>query len=431
MSEHKRPKMDPSWLRGMTQRRMSRRDMLRTAGVGAGTLSMAAILAACSSDEGGTTDTGDNNDTSPFDGQTEELVNFANWPLYIDKSRNSDGDVIYPSLVGFTKETGIEVNYQEVIQSNPEFFGRIQPQLSAGDDTEWDIIVLTNGRELTAMQINDWVVELDPSKRPNFDANAADFARDPVFDPGNKFTMAWQSGITGIGVNTELVDADITSMDDLADPAKVGTNSVGMLKDDMPDFVMINLGIDPATSGPDEWKQAADWLMMQREAGTVRKYYDQGYFDDFTAGNLPVTMGWSGDVLYGKLWLGEPFEFIFPEGGALLWIDNMMIPANAAHPDAAYALMDYVYQPDVAQGITEWVLYMSPVPEVQEMIAEHAKEAEADGDKGYANKLQQTADSEFLWPTPEFLSNTKFAKDLRTDEEIQEWDAIFLPISEG
>ena len=30
-------------------------------------------------------------------------------------------------------------------------------------------------------------------------------------------------------------------------------------------------------------------------------------------------------------------------------------------------LMDYVYQPEVAQLITEWVLYMSPVPEVQKL----------------------------------------------------------------
>ena len=80
---------------------------------------------------------------------------------------------------------------------------------------------------------------------------------------------------------------------------------------------------------------------MQRESGTVRKYYDQGYIDDFVAGNLPATMGWSGDVLYCKIWEGSPSSSSSgagrstPAGGALLWIDNMMIPANSANPQGA------------------------------------------------------------------------------------------------
>ena len=57
--------------------------------------------------------------------------------------------------------------------------------------------------------------------------------------------MAWQSGLTGIGWNTEKVSQPLTKMDDLMNPDIVGTNSVGMLKADMPDLVMINLGIDP------------------------------------------------------------------------------------------------------------------------------------------------------------------------------------------
>ena len=42
--------------------------------------------------------------------------------------------------------------------------------------------------------MNGWVTELDPSLRPNFDANAATWAKDPDYDPGNQFSMAWQSG---------------------------------------------------------------------------------------------------------------------------------------------------------------------------------------------------------------------------------------------
>ena len=39
--------IDPSIWRGLTQRRMSRRQMLRAAGTGAGALGVSAFLAAC------------------------------------------------------------------------------------------------------------------------------------------------------------------------------------------------------------------------------------------------------------------------------------------------------------------------------------------------------------------------------------------------
>jgi spermidine/putrescine transport system substrate-binding protein len=430
------PEMRSALLRGMTQRRMSRRNMIKYAGMSVGTLSLASILAACGGDNG--TDA-----TSPAAGASVDFgaepgpeINFANWPLYIDTAKNHDtGEKYHPSLDKFKEDTGITVNYETVINDNASFFGELLPQLQAGQDTGWDIIVITNGREFINLTQNGWVTELDPSMRPNFDANAAAFATDPEYDPGNKFSMAWQSGLTGIGFDTTKVSRPVTSLDDLANPDVVGTNSVGMLKADMPDVVMINLGIDPKVSTPDDWKEAAAWLQMQKDSGTVRVYYDQGYIDDFVAGNLKATMAWSGDVLYYKLWEGYPFEFIVPDpgastpgGGSLLWIDNMLIPANSANPAGALQLMDYVYKPEIAQLITEWVGYMSPVPAVKDLIAAHAKK---EPDKATATALTAMAESTLLWPDDALFAKVSFGRELTTDDERSEWDSIFLPVSES
>jgi spermidine/putrescine transport system substrate-binding protein len=192
------PEMSRALMRGMTQRRLSRRQLIKVGGVSVGALSMSSILAACGKTETGS-GTGTTGSTVDFSATPGTEVNFANWPLYIDKATNADGDRYSPSLDGFTKANDITVNYETVINSNDSFFGKLLPQLEAGQDTGWDIIVITNGRELTALIQNEWVTELDPSLRPNFDANAAPFAKDPVYDPGNKFSMAWQSGTTGIG----------------------------------------------------------------------------------------------------------------------------------------------------------------------------------------------------------------------------------------
>jgi spermidine/putrescine transport system substrate-binding protein len=301
------------YLHEAMRRRLTRRRFLRAAGIGAAGIGMASVLGACGG-EGGTGET----PAGLFEGPVEGEVDFANWPIYIDKAKDPEtGERYIPSLRRFEKETGIEVTYKEVIQENASFFGKLQPQLQAGQSTGWDIIVITNGWEFAALVKNGWVYELDTGERPHFRKHALDWAADPPYDPGAKHSMVYQSGLTGIGVNHDLVDAEISTLDDLANPSKLPPDSVGMLKADMPDFVMINLGIDPVTSGPQEWQEAADWLMMQRESGVVRQYYEQNYADDLTAGNLAATMAWSGDVLYYAIWAGYPYlEFIMPEGGA-------------------------------------------------------------------------------------------------------------------
>jgi spermidine/putrescine transport system substrate-binding protein len=422
--------VDPAAMNRVMRNRLTRRTVLKGAGMGIAGFSVASFLAACGG--GGGAGGGEELDpTQVFSGEPGDTLDFANWPFYLDQTKDKDGDVYYPSIRQFQEETGIDVNYVDVINDNAEFFGKIQPLLAGGDDPGWDVIVITNGRYFNQLVAPGYVYPLDPSKRPNFDANAAEWAKDPFYDPGNKYGMAWQSGVTGIGVNTDLVSAPITKMDDLANPDKVGQASVGMLEGDMPDWVMINLGIDPKTSGPDEWKEAAAWLQMQKDSGVVRGYLGNEYLTDMQNGNLAATMAWSGDVLYSDVWLGLPLEFVFPEGGALLWIDNMMVPVGAQNPVGAAQIMDFYYDPKVATMVTEWVLYMSPVPATQDLIIKDADEAQEQGYKGYANKLYQTAKSPYLYPDEEFLSHTSFGRDLKTDEEIDEWDSIFLPISQG
>jgi spermidine/putrescine transport system substrate-binding protein len=131
------------------------------------------------------------------------------------------------------------------------------------------------------------------------------------------------------------------------------------------------------------------------------------------------------------VWLLYEMDFVVPEGGALLWIDNMMIPAGAQNPVGAMEVMDFYYDPKVATMVAEWVLYMTPVKGVADLIAKDADQAVEDGYKGYANKLYQTAQSDYLFPDDEFIAQTSFGFDPKTDEEMEEWDSIFLPISQG
>lgn len=432
MSEKPLPRMDPAWIRGMTQRRMSRRDLFRHAGAGAGALGLSSILAACGvGGEAQTTGPAAGEEGSPkwwADMKAAgpgDHINFTNWPAYIDRDFSIDGPGSRPSLFEFTQATGIDVTYRADISSNEDFYAGIRPALESGQDTGHDIIVMSNFQELSEMMALGYLIELDPELRPNFDANVGPTFKDPVYDPGNKYTMAWQSGITGIGYNTKYVDEPVTSLDDLLNPKYAGHVAMFNNSADSACMAMLELGIAPETSTPDDWLKAAEYLQRFNESGGLRGWMDQAYLTAIENEDLWITMAWSGDILNDKLYFPEyaTFEFTIPESGAVIFIDNGCIPNKASNPVGAEMLMDWYYDPKYAAMLTEWNAYFTPVPAGGEIV--QADAAAATG----SNKevLETIANSPYVFPTPELAQQLHNYRVLE-GEEIQTWNDTFNPI---
>ena len=188
-------------------------------------------------------------------------------------------------------------------------------------------------------------------------------------------------------------------------------------------MAMIELGIDPETSTPDDWQKAADLLLSFNEWGGLRKWDDQGYLAAFENGDLWATMAWSGDVINDSLYYPEfaTFEFGISDQGGIVWVDNMVIPMNAANPMGAIMVMDHYYDPANAALLTEWNAYVSPVPAAGEIV-----QADADAAKGSSKAVLETiANSPFVFPTPDMqLFNYRVLE----GEEIEQWNDLFLPI---
>lgn len=426
---------DPSFVRGAMMRRLSRRDLLRYAGVGAGAVSMSAILAACgvsgdkkTAEPTGATEAGSaawwaDQKSADLNGT---MVNFTNWPQYID-IKKVNGERTYPTLVAFTDGTGIDVTYRADINSNDTFYAAIRPDLEGGNPTGSDIIVITNGQVLAEMIDLGYLIALDPTLHPNFDTTADPTAKDPSYDPGNKYTMAWQSGFTGIVYNDKFVDPAPTSFDDLLNPKYAG--KIGMFADnaDQPALILEHLGFNPETSTPDQWQQAADWLQAQKDSGVVRKYYTQDYLTALENEDIYLGIGWSGDILIDQLYYDLPnLQFVIPDGGAVIWTDNMCIPQAAANPVGAAMLMDWYYKSDIAAQLTEWNNYVSPVPSGKDVIQQDAAAASG-ADK---TVLEAVLNSPLVFPTPEIAAKVHRYRVLTPDEEKQ-WNDLFVPIYES
>jgi spermidine/putrescine transport system substrate-binding protein len=409
-------KPDPAWLQALLERRLSRRDLLRYAGTGAGAMGLSAFLAACGvGGTGSTTSPTPSPSPSPLPPKAGE-VQVANWPLYIDLEEGKSA-----TLDAFEKETGIQITYKEDINDNDEFFATdIRPQLSAKQPTGWDVMVLSDWLIAKVIRLG-WVQPLHHDKLPNATANVDEKFRDTYFDPGNRYSFPWAAGITGIGYNKKLTKRPITSVKDLWDPAFKGR--VGMFSDmrDAVNFGLYYNGIKPPENATlADVEKAIQSLQQQRDAGIVRGYYGNDYVDQLATGNLHLTMAWSGDVNFLKS-ENPDLEFVVPQEGGNRWIDNMVIPIMAEHPTDAHEWIDFVYQTEIATGITEFVWYESPVKGVREMIRDHAKED---------SSLSAVSESEIVWPSSDVLANTYTYKRLSEDEE-EAWHDLFDPLIQG
>jgi spermidine/putrescine transport system substrate-binding protein len=266
---------------------------------------------------------------------------------------------------------------------------------------------------------------------PNFVANADPVYLERSYDPGNQYSVPYQSGITGIAYNPELVDEEITSMAQLLDPELIEKycGQIGMfieMRDSM-SFAMLYNGVNPSEATLEDAEAAQQTLLEQ--APCVRGYYGNEYADDLANGSLAITMAWSGDVF--QLQFDNPdLQFVVPEEGAILWTDNMAIPKGAEHPNAALAMMDYLYDPEVAAQVAEWVNYITPVPGAKEIILGHADDAAAEGDTETEEYLRTVAESPLVFPTQDMLDRLYSYKVLDEEEERQ-WNELFQEVVQG
>ena len=409
---------DISLLRGGTQRRLGRRDALRLGGLSA----LGAALAACGVEGRGTPATSvDSNTIADFwQGKKQNgRVDFANWPLYMDPAQ--------PELKKFTAETGIAVKYQEVIQEMGPWFAKVQPQLSAKQPIGFDLMVITNGVQFGQFRSAGFLAPLDHSRLPNYQANAAKKYAQESFDPGNVFSVPWASGITGIAYDPAKVKRPITKLADLWDPAFKG--KVGMMSDltELANFGMLAAGVTPADSGEAGWRKAAAKLRQQKDAGIVRRYYEQDYVDALGKGEVWITQAWSGDIFQKNLSEGTNLKFVIPEEGGTIWTDNFAIPITAANPVDALALIDFFYEVENAASLAEYINYVCPVPAAQKEI--RADAAKLTGPE--RAELRKVAASSLVFPSEADYQRLHYYAGFSTAEQQQDFTKIFEPIVLG
>uniref|UniRef100_UPI003BAC8513 polyamine ABC transporter substrate-binding protein n=1 Tax=Stappia sp. TaxID=1870903 RepID=UPI003BAC8513 len=296
----------------------------------------------------------------------EKTVRVYNWSDYIDESILED----------FTKETGIKVVY-DVFDSNE----MLETKLLAGG-TGYDVVVPTGtflGRQIQAGVFQ----KLDKSKLPNIDNLWPQIMqRIEKFDPGNEHAINYMWGTTGIGYNVEKIkermpDAPVDSWDMVFDPeiaAKFADCGIHFLDtaDEIFPAALNYLGLDPDSSDPEDFAKATELLLKVRPY--IQKFHSSEYINALANGDICIAIGWSGDVLQARDRAAEAnngvtVAYSIPKEGAMMWFDNMAIPADAPHVEEAHAFLNYIMKPEVIAKATDYVFYANGNKASQEFVS--------------------------------------------------------------
>ncbi|MBV6656939.1 MAG: polyamine ABC transporter substrate-binding protein [Devosiaceae bacterium] len=282
-------------------------------------------------------------------------VRIYNWSDYIDES----------ILEQFEAETGIEVTY-DVFDSNEV----LETRLLAGQ-TGYDIVVPTG--TFLARQIQAGVFqELNKDALPNLENMWGDIEeRMELYDPGNAYSINYMWGTTGLGVNVDMVqerlgaDFDYNTWDLVFNPEIAAQlQDCGIFWLDAPTEMIpaaLNyLGLDPRSTDPDEIAQATEMMMTARDS--VQKFHNSENINALANGDICVAVGWSGDMLIARDRAAEAdngvnVEYLIPQEGALMWFDQMAIPADAPNVEEAHEFLNFIMAAENIAAASNYVYY--------------------------------------------------------------------------
>ncbi len=324
--------------------RISRR--LFMGGAAGAAVAGSTLLSACGDDTA--TDT-----TAAPAGEIESELNMFTWGEY-----NS------PKVIKtFEGDNGLKFTLDSY-NSNEQLIAK----LSAAKGTSGYDIIVPTGPFIPALVENELIQELDLSRIKNFD-NLEEEYKDQPWDPGNKYSVCKDWGTTGYAYDTTKINKEMTTWQDFIDVAmNEASGNVSIL--DSPDnavglWLWAN-DINWMTEDTAELDQCEEFLVNEL-APHVKAFVSYPGGGDMQNGNFALVHAWNGDARQGILGADSPdqWKWVFPGPRTEIWMDTYAIPVGAPHPNAAYAWMDYLLQPEVSLKELEYIGYHTGVKDIQ------------------------------------------------------------------
>jgi len=297
-----------------------------------------------------------------------EEVRVYNWSDYIDEEL----------LTKFEEETGIDLIY-DVFDSNEV----LETKMLAGS-SGYDVVV-PSGTFLQRQISAGAFQELNAAQLPNAE-NLWGVIKDRTaqYDPGNAYSINYMWGTTGIGVNvgkvTEILgdDAPINSLELVFNPeymeklAACGVHFLDAPAEIIP-AALNYIGEDPDSQDPDVIAKTEAVLSAVRPY--IQKFHSSEYINALANGDICVAVGWSGDILQARdraadAENGVEVAYNAPTEGALMWFDQMAIPADAPNPTGAHKFLNFIMDAQNMADASNYVYYANGNEASQPLLLE-------------------------------------------------------------
>ncbi len=254
------------------------------------------------------------------------------------------------TLEGFEAEFGVDV-FLDTFDDEEAMLSVVQ-----SDTAQYDVIVASDSL-IADMGDLKLLAELNLDNIPNL-ANIGTEFLDQPWDPGNRYSVPYTWGSTGIVYNTKYVEPASRSWSLLREPDLAGR--VAMLND----FSVVigvtlkSLGYPLNSSDAAQLDEVVELLRAQRPllAGFLDPMTIQ---ESMLAEDVWVAQAYNGDAAF-MMDENEDLEFFIPVEGSDIWVDNLAIPRDARNKAAAEAFLNYVLRPDVQADISNYTEYATP-----------------------------------------------------------------------
>lgn len=293
--------------------------------------------------------------TSSSSSQSDKLVIY-NWGDYID-----------PDLITkFTKETGIEVQY-ETFDSNESMYTKIKQ-----GGTTYDITVPSDYM-IDKMRKENLLIKLDKSKIDGLGNIGKEFLG-LSFDKNNNYSVPYFWGTLGIVYNDTMV---ANAPEHWSDLWKSEYADDIMLVDGAREAMGIGLGTlgyslnTKSLTELDAASKKLDSLTPNIKAivGDEMKGY-------MINGDAAIGVTFSGEASE-MLDSNEHLHYVVPSEGSNLWFDNLVIPKTAKHIKEAYAFINFMLKPENAAQNAEYIGYATPNNEAKKLLPDDIKNDKA------------------------------------------------------
>jgi spermidine/putrescine transport system substrate-binding protein len=264
------------------------------------------------------------------------------WEEYIDPE-------VYRLFEGEFGATVLEDNYG----SNEDMRAKLQAGGAVYD------LVVPSDYMVTLLRKEGLLLPIDLSRIPNLQHLAARF-RDPPYDPGHRYSVPYQWGITGIGYNKSQVIPPPARWADLFEPAWIESykNRISMLNDmrEVIAAALIASGLSPESTDPQHLAQVQALLLQQKPF--LAKYDSESFEDSLASGETVLAQGWSGEIAMAQA-QNPDVAFVVPAEGTFVFVDNWAIPKGTRQKALAEEFINFVLRPKISAMIVNHARYAS------------------------------------------------------------------------